>query len=69
MGLKFAILREFKIKGKNQKKVYVEWSESDICDVLYNKVLQKLDQTAANKFKKIWDDTIKEFKKESIKIP
>jgi hypothetical protein len=68
--MKFAIFREAVLfDGKKKRKFLVEWNEKQIFDALYNKVLQNVGQNGAEGFKYAWEQTLEDFKKESIKIP
>ena len=68
--MKFAIFREIELSsGKKKRKIYVEWDADRIKQALYNKVEKNVGLNGAEGFSSAWDETIKEFKKESIKIP
>lgn len=64
MGLKFAILYEGKTeKGKKMVKSLMDWPESTVLKML------KKNFEATNDLEKAFKQTIKDFKRKSVKIP
>lgn len=67
--MQFVIYREVEVRGKKTRKALVEWDEKEIIAALKKEVGKNYDYGAAAYIETAFNNVIREFKKESIKIP